>query len=215
MEIRHIRLSGFPFRRYTWPLFGLEVQFAGDASVAVAENCRGNDGMAAEVSVKYQIFHVLRTGFGNNPAVRAPGVFDVDDRSTSPGFIAIPSAPVPPEDRISVQCHSLVRWLFPSHVSEKHNKVQSRKSFCVDILPPYAGQTPEPSLHSSPSTASPLRAVGWESCLLQVYVHGRIHGVRLSLLSMYWTRCHITRLARVDCPSPYTHKPTRGSCRLA
>ena len=165
MEIRHIRLSGFPFRRYTWPLFGLEVQFAGDASVAVAENCRGNDGMAAEVSVKYQIFHVFRTGFGNNPAVRAPGVFDVDDRSTSPGFTAIPSAPVPPEDRISVQCHSLVRWLFPSHVSQKHNKVQSRKSFCVDILPPYAGQTPEPSLHSSPSTASPLRAVGWESCL--------------------------------------------------
>ena len=56
MEIRQIRLSGFPFRRYTWPLFGLEVQFAGDASVAVAENCRGNDGMAAEVSVKYSTF---------------------------------------------------------------------------------------------------------------------------------------------------------------
>ena len=35
----------------------------------------------------------------------------------------------------------------PSHVSQKHNKVQSRKSFCVDILPPYAGQTPEPSLN--------------------------------------------------------------------
>ena len=50
MEIRQISLSDFPFRRYTWPLFGLEVQFAGDASVAVAENCRGNDGMAAEVS---------------------------------------------------------------------------------------------------------------------------------------------------------------------
>ena len=165
MEIRHIRLSGFPFRRYTWPLFGLEVQFVGDASVAVAENCRGNDGMAAEVSVKYQIFHVFRTGFGNNPAFRSPGWFDVDDRSTSPGFAAIPSAPVPPEDRISVQCHSLVRWLFPSHVSQKHNKVQSRKSYPSSLCWPnaraFAALLPIYRVSATGSWVGELPAGGW------------------------------------------------------